>query len=142
MSIGRIGEGPAELDGSADNESADDRDGIPGLVNKLMSCFAPVRVLACRGRIESFALRASSGLRWIVAILLGDATLQLCVQRKELTIQSFIPFPDSRYRFIVYRRRLLFGSNSITATTITSWESARGPAVHLRRWRGEGDSLA
>lgn len=50
MSIGRIGDGPAELDGSADRESADDRVGIEGLVNRLMSCLAPVLVFDGRGR--------------------------------------------------------------------------------------------
>jgi hypothetical protein len=50
VSIGRIGDGPAELDGSADKESADDRVGIDGLVNRLMSCFAPVLVFDGRGR--------------------------------------------------------------------------------------------
>jgi hypothetical protein len=45
VSIGLLGDGPAELDGSADNESAEDRVGIPGLVNRLIS-FAPVRLLA------------------------------------------------------------------------------------------------
>jgi hypothetical protein len=50
VSIGRIGDGPAELDGSADKESADDRVGIEGLVNRLMSCFAPVLVFDGRGR--------------------------------------------------------------------------------------------
>lgn len=74
MSIGRLGEGPAELDGSADNESADERDGIPGFVKRFMSCFAPVLLFAGRGRIESVGLR-SSGLRWIVLILLGEATI-------------------------------------------------------------------
>jgi len=50
VSIGRLGDGPAELDGSADKESAEDRVGIEGLVNKLMSCFAPVLVFEGRGR--------------------------------------------------------------------------------------------
>jgi len=50
VSIGRLGDGPAEVDGSADKESADDRVGMEGLVNKLMSCFAPVLVFEGRGR--------------------------------------------------------------------------------------------
>ena len=50
MSIGRLGDGQAELDGSADKESAEDCVGIEGLVNRLMSCFAPVLVFDGRGR--------------------------------------------------------------------------------------------
>lgn len=50
VSIGRIGDGPAELDGSADKESAEDRVGIPGTVNRPMSCFAPVLLFAGLGR--------------------------------------------------------------------------------------------
>lgn len=63
VSIGRLGEGPAELGASANNESADDRDGIPirGLVNRFMSCLAAVLLFAGLGRIESAAFR-SSGL--------------------------------------------------------------------------------
>ena len=57
VSTGRIGDGPAELDGSADKESAEERDGIAGFANRLMSCFAPVRLFAGLGRIESRGLR-------------------------------------------------------------------------------------
>lgn len=88
FNIGRCGEDPAEVDASADNESADERDGIPGTVNRLMSCFGSERFLECSGRIESTAaFRAfpSSGLRWMVLLtLLGDAAISAPDERGQI----------------------------------------------------------
>jgi hypothetical protein len=146
--IGRRGDEPADVDASADKESADERDGMPGTVNRLMSCFGSDRFLECFGRIESTAaLRAfpSSGLRWMVLlILLGDAALSEVIQGKAMrTIQSFVPFPDSRDSLIVHCRRPLLRPHCIASTTITC-RNLGGVSVRwiMYRRRSEGGSLA